>query len=491
MNRILKLKISGVILLFLLMISGFINAQKDCIVIVTIKDGAKDTVYLKIDNNYLGDRYDVMKMPSNGGKFAFTFKLDRDRVVELSYIDKTYQLYLEPGDDLMIDIQLGDLGSTFVFNGKAAANNKFLYEFNTKFKKDYDTAFLHDKILNDGIDPLENFLFDSKKNQMDFYKNYADKGSLSESFKKYIENTMRYYYYGNIYSYPIIRGNSDNAIKVVTPIPSIMIENVDDKLADNPDALICETYRNFLIYYITYATSVANNYAKFNDYTVSMDKKFRIAGDHLNGMPYLFFVAKFMYDTYEKVIPSRLKFYYNDLVTIDKSKIYAPHILAKCGARMKEKDPVITKQSESINASTDYKFKLVDLKGAPVSLGSFKGKVVYIDFWASWCGPCRAEMPFSKALHQKLTDKQKKNMVFLYISIDGNEENWKKAIEQLGIEGVMTISPGNWSSEAVKFFGFNSIPHYMIMDKKGIIVDKEAKRPSNPALMDDLNRLLE
>lgn len=490
MNRIMKLKNRGALLLLLIMMSGFINAQNNCSIVITIKDGVKDTVNLKVDNNYLGDKQQVIKAPSSGGEFHFNFKLDRNRVAELSYYNQSIQIYLEPGDDLTI-IPSGGLDSTVVFSGKAGANNKFLNLFNTKFKKDYDTAFLHDKILNDGIDPIENFLFDSKKNQKDFCALYPEKANLTESFKQYMDNTMKYYYYGTIYSYPIIRGNSDKDIKVVTPIPSIMIEKVDDKLANNPDAIICETYRNFLIYYITYVTSVENKYNKFTDYTTSMDKKFKVAGEHLNGTPYLYFVAKFMYDTYEKVLPSRLKFYYNDLVTIDKSKIYAPHILAKCGKRMNEKDPVVVKQAETINAATDYKFKLVDLKGNQISMGSFKGKVVYIDFWASWCGPCRAEMPFSKALHEKLSDKQKKNMVFLYISIDANEENWKKAIEQLGIEGVMTISPGNWSSEAVKFFGFNSIPHYMIMDKKGIIVDKDAKRPSNPALMDDLNRMLE
>src|SRR5665213_1689093 len=161
MNRKIKLKISAAILMLLILMSGLTNAQKDCSVILTIKDGGKDTVYLKMDNNYLGDRYDVMKMPSSGGNKAFTFKLDRDRVVELSYKDQSMKIYIEPGDDIAIDVPSGELDSTVVFLGKTAPNNEFLYKFNTKFKKDYDTAMLKDKILNDGIDPLENFLFDS------------------------------------------------------------------------------------------------------------------------------------------------------------------------------------------------------------------------------------------------------------------------------------------------------------------------------------------
>ena len=131
-----------------------------------------------------------------------------------------------------------------------------------------------------------------------------------------------------------------------------------------------------------------------------------------------------------------------------------------------------------------------DLDGKSFSLGELKGKVVYIDFWASWCGPCRQMMPYSKQLHDNLTDSQKKQIAFLYISIDANEEAWKKAITDLGMEGKQVISPGNWSSKVCSYFQINSIPRYMIMDKKGNIVDFNAKRPADPALMDDLTKIL-
>ena len=82
-------------------------------------------------------------------------------------------------------------------------------------------------------------------------------------------------------------------------------------------------------------------------------------------------------------------------------------------------------------------------------------------------------------------------MVFLYISIDATEDAWKKGVEQLGIEGKQGISPGNWNSEIAKYFQINGIPRYMLMDKKGNIVDFNAKRPSSgQEIYNDIMKLL-
>jgi len=101
-------------------------------------------------------------------------------------------------------------------------------------------------------------------------------------------------------------------------------------------------------------------------------------------------------------------------------------------------------------------------------------------------------MPRTDAFLQttaRQTQRQtKKKIIFLYISIDADIARWKKGMEELGIEGVNVNSPGNWSSKVCAYFQINSIPRYMIMDKKGNIVDYNAKRPADPVLYDDLIR---
>jgi thiol-disulfide isomerase/thioredoxin len=118
----------------------------------------------------------------------------------------------------------------------------------------------------------------------------------------------------------------------------------------------------------------------------------------------------------------------------------------------------------------------------------FKGKVVYVDFWASWCPPCRGEMPHSKALHEQFKDN--KNVVFLYITFDRTEEAWKNGIDKMAIKGYHWYPSEKQRQDIVQKFGVSGIPRYMLIDKKGSIVNQDANRPSSGKIPDNINALL-
>jgi thiol-disulfide isomerase/thioredoxin len=137
-----------------------------------------------------------------------------------------------------------------------------------------------------------------------------------------------------------------------------------------------------------------------------------------------------------------------------------------------------------------HEFYMEDVNGKQIALNAFEGKVLYVDIWASWCGPCRKQFPYSQELKKKLSKKQLKKIKFVYISIDNDYTKWKESIKKLNIEGYNFISPADKSNNAGRYFGASSIPRYILIDQDGNIVDKNAKRPSDPTLLDDLLQLI-
>jgi thiol-disulfide isomerase/thioredoxin len=121
------------------------------------------------------------------------------------------------------------------------------------------------------------------------------------------------------------------------------------------------------------------------------------------------------------------------------------------------------------NKAPELNYKNPD--GKEIALSSLKGKVVLIDFWASWCGPCRGENPNVVAAYKKF--KNGKGFEIYSVSLDQNKEAWIKAIKADNLLWPSHVSDLKfWSSEGAQKYGVNSIPTNFLIDKDGIIIAK-------------------
>lgn len=373
-----------------------------------------------------------------------------------------------------------------VGGGKNAIQQSFYNQFRQTFTDCYDTLINQSKSKT--IDAFEDELFTIKKKKLSWLEKAKQENPFANYIATLIKKEINYAYYASLLGYAA-NDCMHKKIAFCRALPSTISEEIKLLDLNAEDMMYSEWYRLFLQNYVTYYGSEALGFKSPGDFTNQVREEYKLIETKLKGNSKSYLLAKLLINSCSKIDAELGKQMLANLKELDKETKVYKYVQQHCGSALaakaaeKKSEKTITKESSAYPV-------LLNAEGKEVYIDQFKGKVVYIDFWASWCGPCRGQFPFSKKLHASMSKKELEKIVFLYISIDDNEEHWKKAIEQNALEGIHGLSKGGWSSEVCKFFNISSIPRYMILNKSGKIVEQEAKRPSDESLREDLLKLM-
>ena len=131
-------------------------------------------------------------------------------------------------------------------------------------------------------------------------------------------------------------------------------------------------------------------------------------------------------------------------------------------------------------------FEMTDTMGNTVALSSFRGKTVYIDAWATWCGPCLQEAAvLSQLWHQTDTAK----VQIMSISVDKNKAAWLKMVAREGYPWPQFIAEGGTNSRFCRLFSIRAVPRFILIDPQGHVVTQQAPHPSEPRTASWLNQM--
>ena len=433
-------------------ISGQIaNATLEQVELYYIKDfvtNERESVFLDLDEN---------------GSFSGSLPLTQGQFAQLKIGMREIPLYLLPGSEIKLSLDADFPDVAPLLEGKKVLESAFLVEYNNEILPNHSRSFFIGEISAKTPEEFFVALENSFSEKLSFLSKHANFSEFDKEFVARLENIFKYEKLELLMLFPRVWVSSNPEGELVLPDNYFDFLTAEDIF--NDAAAQSRPYFGFATEYLS--KCVADNKGVSDDMQVSLENNFSFANEVFTGKTREAMVAKGMldllrygnfnravelYSRFKEKVPSG---FYFDFVTAEHDKIAA-----------------------TAPGSPAPDFTLVDIDGNTVSMADFRGKVVYLDFWASWCGPCMRQMPFMKELKKRMEGK---DVVFLYISVDEDPEAWKKTVAEKEIEGVHLNVPGRQHPVPVAY-AVRGIPKFMLIGRDGTIIDNVAPRPSSNAI---------
>lgn len=440
--------------------SGLLSAQKvamvECRIDSTLKMNRENSVSLyKVEKGRMVEKAVGYYNPQNG-YFAFQFIPEYEGFYavgeERNY---WYPIWVKPGDKVSVRLTREDMQ----FYGKNSTENEIVETWLHLSKEVADIS------LRSFLPPQAPFqkFFDALERLSSQVENFKSgihtKNKHFNTLMKYYVDCQMDYFALNYLLTPKAVGYIWPKKEELSPFYSTIVS--DKKFTDAEVLKFPEGFR-LLSMYITYATMHSGDDQPQNDlsFLPSTVLRAEMALEYMRYQSSLFSCRKIMRK-------------YSSLFSLEQQQ---------------EADKILKQLEEKNARQRTINFTFPDVNGNEVSLSDFKGKVVLLDIWATWCGPCRAELPHLKKLEEEMAGT---DLVVIGVSTDvqKNYNKWKGMVERGEVVGVQLFSNGG--EELREAYQVKSIPRFIVFDREGKIAESSAPRPSNPELKELLNELLE
>jgi thiol-disulfide isomerase/thioredoxin len=469
-----------ILLINIILLSQVMRGQNSITLFGNIKNPKSKKVFVYYIKDYL--TYDHVAADSaeldEKGNFSMTFPWGKPYQASFQHGEESTDLFLTPSDSFKITLDAENFDRSLLYSGRGAVVNSYLAE---KTLKNANTGrnimmackSLEEKRFTEYVDSVYT------GDKAFFKKYFSDISNRTPSITDFMDHEIAdisYSWANNKLRYPGFHRYFNN-LKEDVALSEKYYDFLKEIDLNNPRSLSSYLYLQTLESYIRYELQKA-----LKKDTVLKDKeKYSLAEEN-------FIQKTFSAEVRDIVLAQKV---YTLLVHQNNIEL---------GKKMLDKYAATTKNKECIDILNNAyytgskltpgkaapEFTYPDMNGKMISLKDFRGKVVYLDIWASWCGPCLKEIPSAKKLEEEFRGK---DVVFLCVSIDRNENAWKKVIEEKEITGVHLISKGDFDSDIAKSYNVKGIPRYIIIGKDGNIVNSNAERPG-PGVKQEIEKLL-
>lgn len=434
----------------------------------TIKNRLEDKITFYYNTNYVAyDQQEHIAKLDDSGRFAITLNVpELYHQIMIEHGNQATELFVKDGYDLNMNLDAKDFDKTLKYSGKGSdvANFAAKHILDGDMVRNYTEKAqpLFIKEPKEFADAMKT----EEKKEIDFLGKNGQQ--LPADFKNYWKGLYEYNTYAMLLQYPTYHEVIKKRSYDIGKVPEENYSEVVKIPAKFEDAFLSiDAYRNYLLQY--YA---AQYEAKgIEDVSSEDEKSYAQSDSAINAsLAHMSPRSAEVYFAYKIFMGTK----YTPLERTES--LYAKFAKDFPDSKYRKTlEEAITMKKRLSPGNEAIDFTIVTRDGKKKKLSDLKGKVVLLDFWASWCGPCMAQMPYSKKVHEHFKGQ---DVEFVYISIDEDEQSWVQAIEKNQIEG-MHMRENGWKAAIPKLYGIEGVPSYFLIDKKGRFAIADVPRPSD------------